>query len=187
MSNPTLELKGKRFSYSNTEYGNATQHQSGLTYTLLFYMIGIIFLITLVPFQFEIPKKFVVTVSGPLYDIVTNIFFFVPLGFLLRLSQKPGTDRACILALILGIAVSAAAETCQLFIPGRYTTITDVVTNGIGAWIGGFLASSIRKGINATDRHRVFALELPLMSLVYLTVPLMWLDAFATGDEGARV
>jgi hypothetical protein len=31
------------------------------------------------------------------------------------------------------------------------------------------------------------ALELPLMTLVYLTVPLMWLNALATADEGGRV
>ncbi len=168
-------------------YGNPTQHPSRLSYALLVYMIMIVFLITLIPFQFEFPKKFSVTIAGPLYDIVTNILFFVPIGFLLRLSQTPGRDSGCILALILGIAVSATVETCQLFIPGRYSTITDVVTNGLGAWMGGLIASSIRKRINAADTHLVFALELPLMTLVYLTVPLMWLNSLATGHEGGRV
>jgi glycopeptide antibiotics resistance protein len=137
------------------------QNPARLSYSLLVYMIVIVFLITLIPFQFSIPENFAFSTSGNLNDIITNILFFLPIGFLLRLSQKPGSDRVCLLALVLGITVSLSVETCQLFIPGRSSTIVDVVTNGLGAWIGAVIAVLVRKKMDPVDTHGMFAPELP--------------------------
>jgi len=166
---------------------DSDQNPARLSYSLLVYMIVVVFLITLIPFQFSIPENFAISTSGPLNDIITNILFFLPIGFLLRLSQKPGSDRACLLALVLGITVSLSVETCQLFIPGRSSTIVDVVTNGLGAWIGAVIAVSVRRKMNPADTHGMFAPELPLMSLMYLTFPLMLLNSLAAGDENDRL
>ncbi len=91
------------------------------------------------------------------------------------------------LALVLGITVSLGVEACQLFIPGRSPTISDVVTNGLGAWLGAVIAVSVRRKMNPADTHGMFAPELPLMSLMYLTFPLMLLNSLAAGDENDRL
>ena len=166
---------------------DSDQNPSRLSYSLLVYMIVVVFLITLIPFQFSIPENFAISTSGPLNDIITNILFFLPIGFLLRLSQKPDSDRACLLALVLGITVSLGVEACQLFIPEHSPTISDVVTNGLGAWIGAVIAVSVRRKMNPADTHGMFAPELPLMSLMYLTFPLMLLNSLAAGDETDRL
>lgn len=64
-----------------------------------------------------------------------NILLFVPLGFLLALvTRRPW------LGFVLCVALSAAAETAQLILPGRQATIRDVISNSLGALIGAVLA-----------------------------------------------
>ena len=54
----------------------------------------------------------------------------------------------------------------------------DVVTNGFGAWLGALLFKLLEK---------IFALELPLMNLVYLLIPLLWLNGLSLGGEIRRM
>ena len=74
----------------------------------------------------------------------------------------------------------------QLFVHGRYTSIIDVITNGSGAWIGGLIFVLLKKTLKEERTGRLPALELPLMNLVYLIIPLMWLTGLSAGQEVLR-
>jgi len=68
-------------------------------------------------------------------NAILNVFLFVPLGVGLALSGYPGKRTVLII-----FALSAMIEVTQLAIPGRYSTIGDVLTNTIGGALG-FAAS----------------------------------------------
>jgi glycopeptide antibiotics resistance protein len=71
--------------------------------------------------------------------------------------------------------LSVAIEFAQLFVPGRYTSTIDVITNGSGAWLGGLSFVFLKNNLKKERTGRLLALELPLMNVVYLLIPLMWL------------
>jgi hypothetical protein len=66
---------------------------------------------------------------------IQNILLFLPLGIGLAISGFSGKR-----AVILMFALSALIETAQLFIPGRDSTIGDVLTNSLGGALGFALA-----------------------------------------------
>jgi glycopeptide antibiotics resistance protein len=163
------------------------KYQSTLSYALLIYMCIIVVLITLIPFDFRLPREFIITGSTNFADFTTNIFFFIPVGFLFRLSRRQSKDILCLNALIFGLLLSSAIEFTQVFIPGRYTQLIDVITNGLGAWFGAILFVLLKGQLSGERAGKLFSLELPLMNLVYLLIPLMWLNGLATGEEAARL
>lgn len=162
-------------------------YRNTLNYALLLYMCIIVLLITLIPFEFHIPEQYKITWSTSTSDLVTNIFLFIPIGFLFRLSRGNNRDTLCLAPLLFALLFSTAIEFTQAFIPGRYTQVIDVVTNGLGAWVGGFILSFLRSQLKGESEGRLFALELPLMGLIYLLIPLMWLNGLATGEEEVRL
>ena len=54
----------------------ANQKQFVLSYALLMYMVGIVLLITLIPFQFHIPQRILISWASDFNDSITNIFLF---------------------------------------------------------------------------------------------------------------
>jgi len=163
------------------------QKQVALSYTLLMYMVCIVLLITLIPFQFHIPQRISNIWEINLNDSITNIVLFIPLGFLFRLSRRRHKDSTCIRALGFGILVSVVIEITQVFLLGRYTSVIDVMTNGAGTWVGALIFTLMKGHLNETRIAGVFALELPLMNLVYLLIPLIWLNGLSAGNEVSRV
>ena len=161
--------------------------ESTLGTALLFYMVFMVFLITLFPFDFRIPEKIQIKILTNLADFMANIVLFVPIGFLFKLSRRPGKDVLCLNPLFLGILLSISIEFTQLFIPGRYTQVSDVITNGFGAWLGALLFVLLKGQLSGERTGKLFSLELPLMSLVYLLIPLMWLNGLSIGMETARL
>ena len=163
------------------------QKQVALSYALLMYMVGVVLLITLIPFQFHIPQRIANIWAINLNDSITNIFLFLPLGFLFQLSRRRHKDTLCVGALGFGLLVSVVIEITQVFLLGRYTSAIDVITNGAGAWVGALIFSLIKHNVNEARIAGVFALELPLMNLVYLLIPLIWLNGLSAGHEVSRV
>jgi len=51
-------------------------------------MVGVVLLITLIPFQFHIPQKIPSIWEINLNDSITNVFLFIRLGFLFQLSRR---------------------------------------------------------------------------------------------------
>ena len=128
------------------------QRQLALSYALLMYMVGIVLLITLIPFQFHIPQQISSIWEIYLNDSITNIFLFLPLGFLFQLSRRNHNDTLCVGALGFGLLVSVVIEITQVFLLWRYTSAIDVVTNGLGAWVGALMLQDTKK-IDYTDRE----------------------------------
>lgn len=73
-----------------------------------------------------------------LRDMVINIAGFVPFGFLLfaYLSRHRRWNRAAILTILSGAAISLTIEILQAFIPSRSSGVTDIITNTLGTFLG---------------------------------------------------
>jgi glycopeptide antibiotics resistance protein len=152
------------------------------------YLTLVTLLVTLAPFEFREPERFRIFFSGGVGDVLANILLFVPLGFLARLTLAttgPLSSPPGILG--LGLIVSSLIETAQLFLPGRYPSPVDVVTNGIGAFLGCLVLDTVSRRIRLTPGlvNRL-ALELPLMGLAYLLVPLLWVSSLASRAQPGR-
>lgn len=150
---------------------------------LLAYMALVTGIVTLLPFDFAMPARPRLMLYGGAVDTIANVALFVPLGFLYAIARQDAGIRA---SRILGAALllSAAIESVQLFEVTRYASISDVVANGAGAYVGALVQQRIARRI-AMDARTVgrLSLELPLMGLVYLLVPLLWLDGLAGADS----
>lgn len=149
---------------------------------LLGYLLLVAAVITLSPFRFARPGRVRVEWIVDPGDVIANVLLFLPLGFLARLSGLRGPRVAA----ATGIALSAGLEALQTFLPGRYPSPVDVVANGAGAWLGALLHRRLEHPLSARVVTGL-ALELPLMNLVYLLVPLLWLDGLAAGRDRARL
>ncbi len=162
------------------------QGQSTFGYALLLYIVIVVALITLIPFEFRIPDKIQISWATDTEDFFTNIILFLPVGFIFRLSRRTNEDRFGIRALIFGTLLSVAVEVAQLFVSGRYPSAIDVITNGSGAWLGGLIFVFLKRTLKEESAGRLPALELPLMNVVYLLIPLMWLTGLSAGEEVLR-
>jgi VanZ family protein len=158
-----------------------------LTRALLGYYLAVIAVITLLPFRFVVPGQlgFVRIIDAS--DFAANILLFLPFGFLYALSLDDEAPAAALRALALGTLASIAVEVVQMFEPERYPSPADIVANGLGAGIGGVLCGAAKRRVRASALVGRLALELPLMGLIYLLVPLLWVASLAIGDNALRL
>lgn len=86
-------------------------------------------------------------------EALANVAMFVPLGVLLVvLGTRP------VHAIVAGLLLSGTIETVQLAIPGRVSTLQDVVLNTAGAALGAILAAGVsRLGRRRAGTPRVVA------------------------------
>ena len=158
-----------------------------LGFALLAYMLGVTLIITLLPFQFGWPPRWRVMFTGGAVDVIANVLLFFPLGFLFRLARREGHRHTTLTVLWVGALLSMGIELAQLFEQERFTSVLDVTTNALGAWLGAAtfdrLSPKTRVDGELVDR---LSLELPLMGLIYLLVPLLWLNALASAGEIER-
>jgi glycopeptide antibiotics resistance protein len=118
----------------------------------LFYL-GVL---TLAPFHPSLHTVRLLLRSGPLdilqdlvyfspVDMINNVLLFLPFGFLVPLAfpERFGGNSANHLVRTAGagLGLSACIEAAQLLLPGRSTTINDILMNGLGAIVGFRLAS----------------------------------------------
>jgi glycopeptide antibiotics resistance protein len=150
-------------------------------------MTLVIAAITLIPFGFRTPQRIAVSFAGSAADISQNIVLFVPLGFFFQLTRRRTGWRPLLKAFCYGLLVSAAVEACQLFLPGRVSSPVDVASNGLGAFLGAAAAAYLRAGERPAPAPVLFAFEMPLMNLVYLLIPLLWLGSLSMGGEVHRL
>ena len=160
---------------------------TALGYALLTYMTLVIAAITLIPFNFRTPPRMAVSFKGTATDIIEKLVLFVPLGFLFQLTRRRTGWRPLLKAFCFGLLVSAAVEACQLFLPGRDSSVIDVATNGFGALLGAGAAAYLRGGERPAQASVLFAFEMPLMNVVYLLIPLLWLGSLSVGGEMHRL
>ena len=96
------------------------------------------------------------------FDVIANIFLFVPFGFLLALLSVPVRSVAMIAG--IGLRLSVRIERTQPFMAAHETSLTDLLTNSVGASIGALAAHRLRRSSVATISRKL-ALALPLMLL----------------------
>ena len=139
---------------------------------MLGYIVLVIFLLTWNPFSLTLPEHLQLSFRIGPRDALANVLLFLPVGFLFRLGQ--GSPRG---AILLGAAISAGIEAGQFFIPGRTPSVVDLAMNTVGSWIGAGLYDLLSARIAMTPRMvGRLALEVPLMGLIYLLVPLLWVN-----------
>lgn len=145
-----------------------------LSAALLAYFLLIIFLLTLNPFYLAWPRDFTFTFRSGINNLVANIFLFLPLGFFYRLTTR---RRG---ALLLGACISLIIEMIQLFVPARTPSVIDILANTLGAGLGAMIYDILSARI-AVSKGMVgrLRLETPLMGLIYLLLPLLWIDTLA--------
>jgi glycopeptide antibiotics resistance protein len=149
-----------------------------LGYALLTYMTLVIAAITMIPFDFKVPGRIHINLHGSISDILANIVLFLPLGFIFQLARPSPGWRPLLQAAGFGLLVSTTMEACQLFLPGRDTSLIDVVTNGLGALLGAASAAyHQRRSLRQKQTSGLFAFEMPLTNVVYLLIPLLWLGS----------
>jgi hypothetical protein len=143
--------------------------------------------ITLCLFDFRIPERFEISFTGSLSDVLENIVLYVPLGFLFRVASRRSGWLPLFKALCFGALASASLEACQLFLPGRNSSVIDVITNGMGALLGAAVAAHLRSRVMKEPASFLRAFEMPLVNVVYLLIPLLWLGSFSIGGEIGRL
>lgn len=77
-------------------------------------------------------------------DILANIILFLPLGFssYTLISRLPRHKALlCLMSIgLISTSISLLVEVAQLFLPGRYPTLSDIIFNGLGGFLGGLYA-----------------------------------------------
>jgi len=148
--------------------------RAGLSAVLLFYFLGVILVITLAPFHFRMPSHVALDLDTHPFDVVANVFLFLPLGFLFPLVLPAEREPSPIEVLGLGMLLSASIETVQIFEPGRFPSLVDVTTNATGAMLGAIAVRYVTRRVRINARHvGRFSLEIPLVGLIYLVLPLL--------------
>lgn len=161
---------------------DSTAERLGLA--TLSYVVATTLVITLAPFRFASGAVHGLSTEWTPFDLVMNVVMFMPLGFLYRVTRPRGTRRAWWMAIVLGGLLSTCIETAQLFEVSRYSSLIDIATNTAGAAVGSLLFTLLARRLHVgASAVRTLALELPLMGLVYLLVPLLWLVGLASGDS----
>ncbi len=161
-------------------------HQA-LGISLLAYLAIMAAVVTWIPFDFCVPKTIHFIRHGNTPDIVRNIFFFIPLGFFFQTTHNSVSWKSLWGALCFGFLISGIVESGQLFLPSRCSSLIDILTNGIGAWLGAVLAGFHQRMVRLGRMPALFGFDLPLMSSAYLLIPLLWLSGISMGDETSRL
>jgi len=160
--------------------------QGVIEFALLGYVLMVVALLTLSPFRFAWPTTWEVSWWGDVGDAPANALLYLPVGYFLRLALPRTTARAVLYALLFGATLGITTETLQLFLPTRLSSLSDVLGNAFGAGAGAVLCGAVRRRFDRT-LPAALTLEHPLLNLVYLTVPLMWLTGVGVDAEPARV
>ena len=149
--------------------------------TLLGYVILIILLLTFNPFYFSQPEEFAFSFYGGRRNIIANILLFLPVGFLYRLTTgKRG-------GFLFGALLSLTIELVQFFIPARTPSVPDILANAAGSWLGAVVHDVLSRRVMITQgMFGRLRLETPLMGLIYLLTPLLWVDMIAFEEAPGR-
>ncbi|MEP6781944.1 MAG: VanZ family protein [Gemmatimonadaceae bacterium] len=158
-------------------FSRAADHTAQrLGHATLAYVCATILVITLAPFRFTSHPVHGLTEVWTSYDLIMNVVMFMPLGFLYRVTRPRNSTSAAWTVVLLSALLSTCIESAQLFETTRYSSLFDIATNTLGGAVGSMLyamfAHRLKVGANTISN---MALELPLMGLVYLLVPLLWL------------
>ena len=156
-----------------------------LTLALLGYFVLVTAVITLSPFDFGL-RRFRISIAVVPSDVVANIALFLPLGFLGR-GLTDGSAKSGRRVVWIAAVCSLVIETSQLFLRRRYAGPVDVVSNTAGAWLGVVVRDRVERW--ALWRPHLIGrvgLDVPLVGLLYLLVPQLWLSSVGLMEDARR-
>jgi hypothetical protein len=111
-------------------------------------------------------------------DVLLNLVLFTPLGFGIGL-----TTRSWRRAVLAGAALSLAIELLQLtVVVGRDASLSDLVTNTVGAGIGALLALRVERFLRPAPPAAWRLTLSGCVSLLALAAAAAWLEQPDTGD-----
>lgn len=156
-----------------------------LAVALLGYFVLVTLVITLSPFDFARRALRISLIVRPT-DVIANVALFLPIGFLLRSLDHDRAGRVWRSVWIAAV-FSLIIETSQIFIRGRFVSPIDVATNTCGAWLGVVVRDRLERwsSWNAGLAGRI-GLDIPLVGLLYLLVPQLWLSGVGIVDDARR-
>ncbi|MCU0648335.1 MAG: VanZ family protein [Gemmatimonadaceae bacterium] len=154
-----------------------------LARSALAYVVVLSAIVTLAPLDFRVGQPTAWSVLLLPGDFVRNVAFFIPLGFLAALAD--GSRFALWRAPLAATLYSVALEAAQRWLPGRFPSVADVAANGFGAFIGALLAVVLAgQVIHRQGMRAVGVLGAPLLGLLYLLTPLLWIGSLAGTQDG---
>lgn len=91
------------------------------------------------------------------FDLVTNVIAYIPLGILIVFALYPLVRRAwaVLIALASGVLLSVAMEAGQTFLPSRVASNLDLLTNAAGVCIGAVAGMLITRKFMEQSRLRL--------------------------------
>ena len=127
------------------------------------------------------------------FDLLSNVFAYLPLGYLLTLSfwRESRLALAACLAIMIAALLSLSMEVIQAWLPSRVSSNIDLACDALGAALGALLAywkgrsvlhtlaTSLRRLLNTVE-HTEFGLL--LIALWLLTQLSPEIQLFGTGD-----
>lgn len=81
------------------------------------------------------------------FDVIQNLLLFAPLGFLMAAGGNAGSRSGRVPAVLACLALSALVESAQTWIPGRYPSCLDVLSNAAGGALGAWAATRARSEV----------------------------------------
>jgi len=129
----------------------------------IFYSTLALLLLTLNPFNPQLPTTPFIWQFLSWLDVGQNILAFMPLGMALQQSGRFSHNSA----LLYGLLLSTLIEVCQLWLPLRYSGLFDILSNAAGAGLGSLIWIYVRKQTSQA--------KLALSSMMLL--PLCWIIA----------
>ena len=149
-----LKLVSKRIRFNN---GPMTVSNRMRTWTVI--LIGwILFIIVLCSFPWWvespqwgrvrwIPLLDVLRWPHPrvLRDAIANFILYIPLGFAYARARVASGGKLVGEATLVGLLLSMTCELYQVFSPVRFPSMTDVLTNSLGALAGASVVATTRK------------------------------------------
>jgi hypothetical protein len=107
-----------------------------------------------IPARFVPPRRAILSWDARLdqsgiTDMILNLLGFLPVGFItsLAIKERASMKAALLWSVILGVALSAAIEVIQAYIPGRSSSSTDLLLNSVGTLVGAFLFVACARAI----------------------------------------
>lgn len=83
------------------------------------------------------------------FDLLTNVLGYFPFGALVVLALHPRMSggRATLVALVAGALLSACMEAFQTWLPSRISSNIDLITNALGALLGGAVVAPFTRAL----------------------------------------
>lgn len=109
---------------------------------LLIYLAGILFMgLKPAGHLVNLHKGLLITTSPPVLDFIVNILGFIPFAYLhmayrLSTSQTDRTLKTSLIVLAVGTGTSLFLELAQVYIPGRTSSLIDMIANVAGTLLG---------------------------------------------------